>query len=89
MTERTYITLYKSGELAARAVALQEQLYDCDICPRACHVNRFENMRGFCGSGQLISVSSYCDHHGEEPALSGTRAVSNCAMVRTIVIVAT
>ncbi len=30
-------------------------------------------MRGFCGSGQLISVSSYCDHHGEEPALSGTR----------------
>ncbi|MCX6001498.1 MAG: radical SAM protein [Chloroflexi bacterium] len=73
MTERTYITLYKSGELAARAVKLQEQLYDCNICPRACHVNRFENIRGFCGSGQLTSISSYCDHHGEEPALSGTR----------------
>ena len=73
MAERTYITLYESGELAARAVALQEQLNDCDICPRSCHVNRFENMQGFCGSGRLISVSNYCDHHGEEPALSGTR----------------
>ncbi len=73
MAERTYIKLYKSDELAARAGALRERLYDCDICPRSCHVNRIKNERGFCRSGQFASVSSYCDHHGEEPALSGTR----------------
>jgi putative pyruvate formate lyase activating enzyme len=73
MAERTYIKLYKSGELAARAGALMERLYDCDICPRSCHVNRIENEQGFCRSGQFASISSYCDHHGEEPALSGTR----------------
>ena len=72
MTERAYITLYESGELARRAVLLKERLYDCDICPRSCHVNRIENKQGFCLSGQLVSVSSYCDHHGEEPGLSGT-----------------
>ena len=73
MTERAYIKLYKSGELTTRAASLRERLYGCDICPRSCHVNRFENKQGFCRSGQLVSVSSYCDHHGEEPALSGTR----------------
>jgi putative pyruvate formate lyase activating enzyme len=72
MTERKYVTLYKSGELSKRAGALRERLYDCDICPRSCHVNRIENMQGFCRSERLVSVSSYCDHHGEEPVLSGT-----------------
>ena len=73
MAESAYIKLYGSGELARRAGSLRERLYDCDICPRSCHVNRIENERGFCRSGQFASVSSYCDHHGEEPALSGTR----------------
>jgi len=73
MAERTYIKLYESGELAKRAGALRERLYDCDICPRSCHINRIENEQGFCRSGQRASVSSYCDHHGEEPVLSGTR----------------
>ena len=73
MIERAYIKLYKSGDLIKRAASLKERLYDCDICPRSCHVNRFDDVRGFCRSGQLVSVSSYCDHHGEEPALSGTR----------------
>jgi putative pyruvate formate lyase activating enzyme len=72
MTERKYVVLYKSGELSKRADALRERLYDCDICPRSCQVNRIENMQGFCRSGRLVSVSSYCDHHGEEPVLSGT-----------------
>lgn len=72
MTERKYITLYISGELSRRADLLKKRLYDCDICPRSCHVNRIENAQGFCRSGRLVSVSSYCDHHGEEPVLSGT-----------------
>ena len=83
MTERRYIKLYESGELARRAGSLLERLYDCDICPRQCHVNRIEDEKGFCRSGQLLSISSFCDHHGEEPALSGTRGsgtifFSNC-----------
>jgi len=73
MTERAYIGLYESGELSGRAASLKERLQDCDICPRSCHVNRIENEPGSCRSGQLASVSNYCDHHGEEPALSGTR----------------
>ena len=73
MTERKYIRLYESGELSRRAASLKQRLYACDICPRSCHVNRIENEPGFCRSGRLASVSSYCDHHGEEPALSGTR----------------
>lgn len=72
MAERTYIKLYKSGELGKRADSLIKRLYNCDICPRSCHVNRIENEQGFCRSGQFASISSYCDHHGEEPALSGT-----------------
>lgn len=73
MFERTYDKLFESGELRKRAALLNERLCDCNICPRSCLVNRIENMQGFCRSGQLVSVSSYCDHHGEEPALSGTR----------------
>ena len=83
MTERRYIRLYESGELARRAGSLGDRLYNCDICPRRCHVNRIAGEKGFCRSGQLVSTSSYCDHHGEEPALSGTRGsgtifFSNC-----------
>lgn len=57
----------------------------CDICPRECHVNRLENKRGFCHSGYLPIVSTVCAHHGEEPAISGTRGsgtvfFGNCNM---------
>lgn len=72
MTERTYVKLYESGELSRRADSLWKRLYNCDICPRSCHVNRAEGEKGFCRSGRLVSISSYCDHHGEEPVLSGT-----------------
>jgi putative pyruvate formate lyase activating enzyme len=36
-------------------------------------VNRLKDDTGFCHSGYLPVVSSYCDHHGEEPVLSGSR----------------
>jgi putative pyruvate formate lyase activating enzyme len=32
-----------------------------------------ENNNGYCRSGQQAYICSYCDHHGEEPPLSGTR----------------
>ena len=68
----SYLSLYHSGELERRAQRLGKRLASCDICPRACGVNRLEGQPGgFCHSGRLPIVASFCDHHGEEPALSG------------------
>ncbi len=52
-------------------------LSSCNICPRNCKVNRFENSNGFCKSGALPIVSSYCLHYGEEPPLVADRGVGN------------
>ena len=83
--EPTYLGLYLSGELKRRVEALEIRLASCDICPRECHVNRLENEHGFCHSGYLPIVSAVCDHHGEEPAISGSRGTGaiffgNCNM---------
>jgi putative pyruvate formate lyase activating enzyme len=84
-TEPGYISLYHSGELERRARALEARLASCDICPRACCINRLENEPGFCHSGRLPIVSSVCAHHGEEPVLSGSKGsgtifFGNCNM---------
>jgi putative pyruvate formate lyase activating enzyme len=71
--EPGYLALYRSGELERRVLRLEARLAACDVCPRACHVNRFAGEVGFCGSGRLSSVSSFAAHHGEEPVLSGSR----------------
>jgi putative pyruvate formate lyase activating enzyme len=60
-------------------------LASCDICPRGCGVNRLQNELGYCHSGRLPIVSAACAHHGEEPAISGTRGsgtvfFGNCNM---------
>jgi len=71
--EAGYLKLYRSGELERRVRRLEARLARCDICPRECGVNRLAAETGFCRSGRLPIVSSYCDHHGEEPAISGNR----------------
>jgi putative pyruvate formate lyase activating enzyme len=83
--EPGYIILYRSGELQRRAEALEARLGACDICPRECGVNRLEGERGFCHSARKPIVASVCAHHGEEPALSGSRGsgtifFGNCNM---------
>lgn len=80
-----YIELYKSGDLARRADELEARLSRCNICPRQCFANRLDGKRGQCHSGKLPIMASACDHHGEEPALSGTRGsgtifFGNCNM---------
>jgi putative pyruvate formate lyase activating enzyme len=80
-----YLALYLSGELEKRARALTARLEACDICPWRCGVNRLREKNGFCFSGSRPVLSSYCAHHGEEPALSGTRGsgtlfFGNCNM---------
>ena len=83
--EPSYIALYHSGELEHRARALEDRLASCDLCPRECRVNRLENEMGFCHSAYLPIVSAVCAHHGEEPAISGSRGsgtifFGNCNM---------
>jgi putative pyruvate formate lyase activating enzyme len=83
--EPSYLGLYRSGELRCRAEALEGRLASCDICPRECHINRLKNERGFCHSGFLPIVCAVCDHHGEEPVISGARGTGaiffgNCNM---------
>lgn len=68
----SYISLFHTGELAEREERLVARLASCDICPRHCGVNRLQGELGFCHSGALPIVSSYCNHHGEEPVLSGS-----------------
>ncbi len=81
----SYLELFHSGELERRAEELEIRLASCDICPRECHINRLRNEHGFCHSGYLPVVSATCDHHGEEPAISGTTGtgaifLGNCNM---------
>ena len=83
--EPCYISFYRTGELERRAQELEARLASCDICPRECGANRLEGKVGKCHSGRLPIVSSYGAHHGEEPALSGTRGsgtifFGNCNM---------
>ncbi|MFC1974629.1 radical SAM protein, partial [Chloroflexota bacterium] len=83
--EPGYIALYRSGELKRRSAALETRLRSCDICPRECGVNRLANEPGFCHSARLPVVSAICAHHGEEPAISGSRGsgtvfFGNCNM---------
>lgn len=66
-----YLTLYKSGELEKRAKRLWQRLAACDICPHECGVDRLKGNTGRCHSGYLPIVAALCDHHGEEPVLSG------------------
>lgn len=83
--EPSYLALYRSGELSHRAETLEARLASCSNCPRNCRVNRLKNESGYCCSGYLPVVSSICDHHGEEPVISGTKGTGaiffgNCNM---------
>ncbi len=51
----------------------QNLLVKCQLCPRACGVNRLAGEAGFCGAtGSLAEVAHTMIHHWEEPCLAGT-----------------
>lgn len=80
-----YLNLLKTGDLSRRLTILEDVLKNCTLCPRDCHVDRTKGEHGFCRSGYLPVVASYCAHFGEEPVLSGTRGsgtifFGNCNM---------
>ena len=52
-------------------------LNDCCLCPRLCHANRTNGVLGYCRMDNGFHISSICLHHGEEPAISGTKGICN------------
>lgn len=60
-----------------------ELLRDCAVCPWQCHVDRRGGERGVCRALEMIRVSGYGPHFGEESVLvgqggSGTIFLSYC-----------
>ncbi len=47
-------------------------LDSCELCPRACNINRLNDEKGFCGTGAKAVVSSAGPHYGEESVLVGS-----------------
>ena len=54
-----------------------EELRDCAICPRECHVDRLEAPTGVCRSDASFNIASICIHKGEEPVISGPGGICN------------
>jgi putative pyruvate formate lyase activating enzyme len=71
--EPAYLELLRSGELEHRARKALLRLASCDVCARACRVNRRQGELGACHTGVMARVSSYGAHLGEENPLRGWR----------------
>lgn len=69
----SYLELHRSGELHRRAAEARKRLAACDVCPRACGVNRLQGEVGYCRAGAQVRVASWNVHMWEEPPISGTR----------------
>lgn len=67
-----YRKLFESGELAERVRTAYDHMHACDLCARACGIDRTEAL-GYCGVGEKAIVSSYFPHMGEEDPLRGSR----------------
>jgi len=67
-----YLALHRTGELHRRAAEARERLAACDICPRACGVNRLQGEEGYCRAGASVRVASWNAHMCEEPPISGS-----------------
>jgi len=62
---------------SAKLLKPLEELKDCAICPRECHVNRWESSKGICHSDTSFNIASICIHKGEEPVISGPAGICN------------
>jgi len=69
----SYLGLYRNNALTDIVDKAYGLLKSCAICPRKCGVNRLKDEKGFCKSGLLLKVCSFMPHHGEEPAISGSK----------------
>lgn len=84
--EPSYIRLEREGRLRERIERGLALMESCEICPRACGVNRLEGEMGFCQTGRKARVAGYNAHFGEEAPLvglhgSGTIFMSSCNLL--------
>lgn len=63
----------KFKRIAAVSKQTQDLLAFCRLCPRECKINRLKDEKGFCKTGIRARVYNFLAHHGEEPAISGSR----------------
>ncbi len=70
--EPAYVERHRSGELREHVEAAYEHLQACDLCGRACGVDRDADT-GACNTGIRAKVASYGPHFGEEDPLRGYR----------------
>ncbi len=70
--EPSYVALHRSGDLAARARAALASLAHCELCPRACGVDRLAGKLGVCKVAAEAVIASWNVHRWEEPPISGT-----------------
>lgn len=66
-----YIETRKKGLFREKIRQAEALLYACQLCPRACGVDRMSDDRGICQTGKHAIVSSYSPHFGEESPLVG------------------
>ncbi|MGD9824371.1 radical SAM protein [Desulfobacter sp.] len=66
-----YIETQKKGLLRDKINTARHLLKSCEICPRACKVDRFSGELGECSTGEEAVVSSFNAHFGEEAPLVG------------------
>lgn len=81
--ETGYLAFHEEGILEQRAQQGWNRLQDCHLCPQDCGVNRLEDERGVCQTGDTALIASYGPHFGEEAPLvgsggSGTIFFSRC-----------
>lgn len=66
-----YLDLVGSGEIDQRIARAWELARECRLCPRECKVARTDGEAGVCRAGNVLRISSFIRHRGEEPVLSG------------------
>lgn len=66
-----YLALVESGEIDERIKRAWDLVKTCRLCPRECGVNRIEGEKGTCKAGNVLRISTFIRHRGEEPVLSG------------------
>ncbi len=84
--EPSYLRLHSEGVLTERVQKALALLEPCQVCPRACGVNRLKGELGFCETGTKAGVASYNAHFGEESPLvgrsgSGTIFIRSCSLL--------
>jgi putative pyruvate formate lyase activating enzyme len=66
-----YLLTHRTGRLKEKIQRGRKLLENCQLCPRNCEVNRFEESGKICQIGHFAKVSNHFPHFGEEACLTG------------------